>query len=275
MHMRYVALYMVIASMVVSPTLASAISLTRPIAIGSTGDDVAAVQKILQTLGYFKLEVTGYFGRATNAAVAKFQSVNGLAPVGSVGPKTRALINARLSVVDAKSPQTSISTSAPPIFPTIAPSVTAIISSSSTVPIIETSTDAAPTINILTPSLLPANTREIILTVSTDRDATCRYGTTQNIEFPRKTAFSNTGGTVHTNEFLNLGNGNLYIYYVQCESTKNLKLSTEAAASFKVSQPSAYISLPLQVAAAAKSAAYMGPWSLTAPLQMILEANVF
>jgi hypothetical protein len=54
---------------------------------GSTGDAVRAVQSQLNTRGY-GLAVDGIFGSATTAAVRDFQSRNGLAVDGIVGPNT-------------------------------------------------------------------------------------------------------------------------------------------------------------------------------------------
>ena len=45
--------------------------------------------------GYYTYpSITGYYGPATEKAVAAFQSANGISPVGSVGPLTRAKIAA-------------------------------------------------------------------------------------------------------------------------------------------------------------------------------------
>ncbi len=59
-----------------------------PLAIGSSGAAVHAVQDILKRLGYLTVEPTGYFGTLTKAAVAAFQAANNLEPVGYVGPRT-------------------------------------------------------------------------------------------------------------------------------------------------------------------------------------------
>ena len=71
-------------------------TLTRPLSIGSTGSDVTALQTFLQSSGYLTVPPTGYFGPATQAAVAAYQSSKNLEPVGSVGPKTLALINSAM-----------------------------------------------------------------------------------------------------------------------------------------------------------------------------------
>jgi peptidoglycan hydrolase-like protein with peptidoglycan-binding domain len=73
---------------------------TRPLKIGSTGTDVAALQQILITNGFLVFNAKsnpGYFGGVTRAALMKFQKSIGLAPVGSVGPATRRALNALTS----------------------------------------------------------------------------------------------------------------------------------------------------------------------------------
>ncbi len=69
------------------------LALTRTLQIGSTGNDVRALQAYLVTMKYLTAAPTGYFGAMTKAAVAKLQAANGLAAVGSVGPKTIQLLN--------------------------------------------------------------------------------------------------------------------------------------------------------------------------------------
>ena len=65
----------------------------RPtIQMGSTGQDVSDCQNLLQYQGYHVGNVDGTFGRRTVAAVAYFQSVNGLAIDGVVGPQTWAAL---------------------------------------------------------------------------------------------------------------------------------------------------------------------------------------
>jgi peptidoglycan hydrolase-like protein with peptidoglycan-binding domain len=69
--------------------------------VGSTGDDVKALQVYLNTHG-FTLTANGpgspgsettFFGRATKAALIDFQKAVGISPTsGYFGPKTRAYI---------------------------------------------------------------------------------------------------------------------------------------------------------------------------------------
>jgi murein L,D-transpeptidase YcbB/YkuD len=75
-------------------TPANATTFTRGLTVGSRGDDVTALQKILKDEGVYPDGlVTGYFGQATRAAVKKFQAKYGIAQVGNVGPTTRAKLN--------------------------------------------------------------------------------------------------------------------------------------------------------------------------------------
>lgn len=55
---------------------------------GSKGQKVVKIQTQLKKLGYFKADVTGYFGRITKTAVKKFQTDKGLLVDGIVGPQT-------------------------------------------------------------------------------------------------------------------------------------------------------------------------------------------
>jgi peptidoglycan hydrolase-like protein with peptidoglycan-binding domain len=74
------------------------LTITRSLALGSTGTDVFALQQFLRSKGYYTYPlITGYYGAVTVKAVAAFQSANGISPVGSVGPLTRAKIAALTS----------------------------------------------------------------------------------------------------------------------------------------------------------------------------------
>jgi YVTN family beta-propeller protein len=59
---------------------------------GDSGDEVAELQKTLQSAGYFSRRATGFYGSVTDAAVRKFQAENNLKVDGIVGPKTSAAL---------------------------------------------------------------------------------------------------------------------------------------------------------------------------------------
>jgi len=62
--------------------------------IGATGSDVTALQQLLVNLKFLNTTPTGYFGPATFAAVKAFQTAHQLEAIGSIGPATRAALNA-------------------------------------------------------------------------------------------------------------------------------------------------------------------------------------
>lgn len=67
--------------------------------LGASGDDVRRLQEELRTLGYLRMDPTGYYGEMTEHAVFKFQQKQGLIAVredlgaGVFGPKTRGAMN--------------------------------------------------------------------------------------------------------------------------------------------------------------------------------------
>lgn len=74
---------------------------TRDLEVGSTGEDARALQQFLNEQGFMVSESgpgspgneTTMFGGLTRAALAAFQTANGISPaVGYFGPKTRAFI---------------------------------------------------------------------------------------------------------------------------------------------------------------------------------------
>ncbi|QQG38102.1 MAG: PKD domain-containing protein [Candidatus Kaiserbacteria bacterium] len=66
--------------------------LNRNLARNTSGDDVMSLQEFLRDEGYLSANATGYFGPATAAAVAKWQSAEGISAVGSIGPLSRERI---------------------------------------------------------------------------------------------------------------------------------------------------------------------------------------
>jgi peptidoglycan hydrolase-like protein with peptidoglycan-binding domain len=74
-------------------TSTSGYTFSSYLSLGSTGNDVTELQKILIQKGFLSATATGYFGSLTENAVKQFQTSNGLSAVGFVGPGTRAVLN--------------------------------------------------------------------------------------------------------------------------------------------------------------------------------------
>ncbi len=77
----------------------SAATFTRQLQIGMSGADVSELQSFLAQDPYIYPQglITGYFGSLTKAAVSRFQSMNGISPVGRVGPITLSMLNTKIS----------------------------------------------------------------------------------------------------------------------------------------------------------------------------------
>lgn len=77
-----------------SSGVASVASMQKYLVWGMEGDDVRMLQKFLSVQGFLAVDnITGYFGWATHTALTKFQKANGLEQSGTLGPKTREIIN--------------------------------------------------------------------------------------------------------------------------------------------------------------------------------------
>jgi hypothetical protein len=88
----------------------SCYTFTQDLTEGSTGAEVTALQNYLATTGHFSVASTGYFGSITKAAVASWQSANGVAPAaGYWGPISRAKYNSLCTPVSiAPTPGTPV-----------------------------------------------------------------------------------------------------------------------------------------------------------------------
>ncbi len=79
-----------------SGSTTTALTFMNDLTVGSTGVAVTSLQTFLIAKGFsIPAGATGYFGSQTKAAVAAYQSANGISPaVGYFGPITRAHVNA-------------------------------------------------------------------------------------------------------------------------------------------------------------------------------------
>lgn len=66
---------------------------TRGLSVGSKGVEVSELQKRLTSLGLYSGPITGTFGPLTRTAVMKLQAKHNLEQLGSIGPKTRVILN--------------------------------------------------------------------------------------------------------------------------------------------------------------------------------------
>ena len=80
---------------------------------GYSGADVSALQQLLRNIGFYTHpEITGYYGSATQEAVAAFQRTKGIPPLGGVGPQTRAALNALVATATSRPPASATSADA-------------------------------------------------------------------------------------------------------------------------------------------------------------------
>ena len=212
------------------PLMASADTFTHGLTVGSRGDEVLSLQKALVTLNYLKTPPTGYFGVLTKQALMAYQKANGLEAVGSVGPKTRAMLNAYLAAQITPQPAPSPTPAAPtPVIPAPAPPAPASPSPATSSSV--SSPNDPPLVTLISPSsMIPRAATQATFSVATDKPANCRYGTQPGIALTYMKSFTYTGGTTHTST-LNISPDALYVYYVRCEGV-NAQLSTETTVSF-------------------------------------------
>ncbi|MEM9216315.1 MAG: peptidoglycan-binding protein [Cyanobacteria bacterium P01_F01_bin.150] len=77
--------------------------------VGETGGSVEAIQRDLQTLGYYSRSIDGDYGSGTEAAVMAFQSDQNLAADGKAGPATLSAIQ---TAINTQASSSSITASA-------------------------------------------------------------------------------------------------------------------------------------------------------------------
>lgn len=83
--------------MVVTPAVMAAQLGDRVLVEGYTGDDVAELQQILDTQGFWPGYADGVFGNMTTDALVSFQQANGIEADGVAGPETFRILNVNTS----------------------------------------------------------------------------------------------------------------------------------------------------------------------------------
>ena len=215
-------------------TSCAPLTISRTLALGSTGADVSALQQFLQTRGYYIYPtITGYFGAVTQKAVEAFQSANGIEAIGSVGPITRAKIAA---LTNSCIPAAGSTTSATPTITTT--SSTATTTTSATIPgdgggggggggggstpTPDTTPPSAPTNLVATAT--SSSEIDLSWTASTDNVAVANYDVFRNgaqIASPSGTMYQDTG----------LSAGTPYTYYVEAVETSGNISAASASVS--------------------------------------------
>ncbi|TWI59816.1 C40 family peptidase [Halalkalibacter nanhaiisediminis] len=95
-----------------SATANASLSTQQVLRQGTSSSQVGSLQRQLKEAGYFKHEVTGYYGRITTEAVRSFQRANRLTVDGIAGPKTlNALQNATAVTMEQVQPSPAPTTS--------------------------------------------------------------------------------------------------------------------------------------------------------------------
>jgi len=228
---------LVLVAALAAPALSSAATITHSLSVGSRGQEVITLQQTLIALGYLKVPASGYFGLLTKQALISYQKANGLDPVGSVGPKTRAILNMPPVNPAAQTPTTG-TTSAPTTTLTASIPVTATSSAApASTPASSTPSDPnAFTVSIVSPgTTLPRTALNTTLIIATSKNAMCRWGTLAGMSFTNMTAFQTSGGTTHSYYIPSLASGSLYVYYVKCQDSASNVISPETVVSFTVS----------------------------------------
>ncbi len=100
---------------------------------------------------------------------------------------------------------------------------------------------AAPVLSGGSPSTaLSAGTAGATLAVTTNENATCRYGTTASTAYASiANAFATTGGTSHSHSLTGLADGTAYLYYVRCTDASSNANGSDYVVSFSVSAAAA------------------------------------
>ena len=83
----------------------------------------------------------------------------------------------------------------------------------------------------------PAGTTSVIMLVTTNENATCRYATTASTAYNSMTnTFTTTGGTAHSTQITGLSNGQTYNRYVRCRDTAGNANASSTTVNWSVAQ---------------------------------------
>ncbi|HXG19026.1 MAG TPA: LamG-like jellyroll fold domain-containing protein [Methylomirabilota bacterium] len=86
--------------------------------------------------------------------------------------------------------------------------------------------------------VLPLGTTQTMLSLTTDKNATCRYATTPGVSYDlMANIFSTTGGTSHSTIVTGLTDGQVYNYYCRCSDTAGNANTSDYVISFGVGTP--------------------------------------
>jgi len=104
----------------------------------------------------------------------------------------------------------------------------------------------APTLSAGQPSgTLDAGTTTANLNVTSNENATCKYGDSANTAFTSiANTFSSTGNTSHSSQLTELTDGSSYSYYVRCEDNSNNANNSDYVINFSVAD-SADVTAPV------------------------------
>ena len=87
--------------------------------------------------------------------------------------------------------------------------------------------------------VLTAGTTQTTLSLTTNENATCRYGTVANTAYGSlPNAFSSTGGLSHSTTVTGLANGQSYTFYVRCQDAVGNANTNDFPITFSVAAPS-------------------------------------
>jgi hypothetical protein len=82
---------------------------------------------------------------------------------------------------------------------------------------------------------LAAGTTQATLSLATDENATCRYGTTAGVAYASlPNTFTTTGARAHSTLVTGLANGGSYSYYVRCQDTAGNANTNDFTIAFSV-----------------------------------------